>query len=62
MREADSIQEKALVFLQLEERIFHHSLEVYQKDAEAIRLSQEAYEVELLETWTKDLPIKTLTR
>ena len=30
MREADSIEEKALVFLQLEERIFQKSQEVYE--------------------------------
>lgn len=62
VREIDNIEEKALVFLQLEERIYQKSQEVYQKDGEAMRLAQEAYELELLETWTKDLPVKSLTR
>lgn len=62
VREIDNIEEKALVFLQLEERIYQKSQEIYQKDGEAMRLAQEAYELELLETWTKDLPVKSLTR
>lgn len=62
VREIDSIEEKALVFLQLEERVYHKTLEVYQKNSEAIKLAQEAYELELLETWTKALPAKSLTK
>ena len=62
MREADSIEEKALVFLQLEERIYQKSQEVYQKDAEAIKMAQDAYEIELLDTWKATLPIKSLTK
>jgi len=62
VREIDSIEEKALVFLQLEERVYHKTLEVYQKNSEAIKLAQEAYELELLETWTKALPAKILTK
>ena len=62
MREADSIEEKALVFLQLEERIYQKSQEVYQKDAEATKMAQNAYEIELLDTWKASLPMKSLTK
>jgi len=62
VREGDSIEEKALVFLQIEERIYNKSRDRYQKDAEALRLAQEAYAVEVLETWTKELPSDILTK
>ena len=62
MREVDNIEEKALVFLQLEERIYHKSMEIYQKDGEAMKMAQEAYDAELLETWTKNLPTKSVVK
>ena len=63
MREADAIEEKALVYLQLEQSVYHRSVELYQRDAEAVRMAQESYEAELVGTWTKDqLPLKSLTR
>lgn len=62
MREIDNIEERGLVFLQTPASIYERSENFYEKDSVAQSMVQQEYAKELLETWTKSLPAKELTR
>ena len=62
VREVDIIEEKALVYLQIEESVYDRSENLYDTSSEAIAMIQTEYERELCETWSKALPNKQLTR
>ena len=60
--ETEVIEERAIIYLSVEKGVYKNSKKIFKHDSSFIALCQQEYEEALLETWTKRLPNKTLTK
>ena len=60
--EVDNLEDRAIIYLSVEKRAYQKSLKMFQHDSSFISLLQSEYQEKLLETWSKRVPAKALTR
>lgn len=60
--ETEVIEERAIIYLSIEKAVYRKTKKVFIHDSSFIALCQQEYQDALLETWTKRLPNKSLTK